>query len=122
MEAPKPASELKKLDYFAGNWKADGDAKAGPGYPGGKFSVVERNEWMKDGAKESGVMTAGGSRPGGARQRSAASPVRLLTDERIPEKQLAFYALKAHSKAKKHGSNSNDPNEPDRFELRQVDS
>jgi hypothetical protein len=47
MEAPKPAPELKKLDYFAGNWKTEGDMKPGPGYPGGKVSGVDHYEWMK---------------------------------------------------------------------------
>src|SRR5207248_7827664 len=27
METPKPAPELKKLDYFAGTWSAEGDIK-----------------------------------------------------------------------------------------------
>lgn len=49
MEAPKSAPELKKLDYFIGNWKSDGDMKPGPGYPGGKFSAMDHDEWMKGG-------------------------------------------------------------------------
>ena len=28
MEMPKPAPELKKLDYFAGNWKLAGRVEA----------------------------------------------------------------------------------------------
>jgi hypothetical protein len=28
MPTPTPAPELKKLDYFAGNWTMDGDFKA----------------------------------------------------------------------------------------------
>src|SRR5262249_49570070 len=46
---PTPAPELKKLDYFSGNWKLEGDAKPGPMGPGGKFSGMEHNEWMKGG-------------------------------------------------------------------------
>jgi hypothetical protein len=49
MEAPKPAPELKKLDYFVGNWKTDGDMKPVAGSPGGKFSAMDRDEWMKGG-------------------------------------------------------------------------
>ena len=44
--APTPGPELKKLDYFAGNWKVEGEAKPGPMGPGGKFSGTDRNEWM----------------------------------------------------------------------------
>src|SRR5215472_12408176 len=29
-ETPKPAPELKKLDYFVGTWTADGELKPGP--------------------------------------------------------------------------------------------
>ena len=43
---PTPAPELKKLDYFVGNWKTTGDIKPGPMGPGGKFSSVDHNEWM----------------------------------------------------------------------------
>lgn len=47
--APTPPPELKKLDYFAGNWKAEGELKAGamgPGSPGGKFTETTHSEWM----------------------------------------------------------------------------
>jgi len=43
---PTPAPELKKLDYFAGNWKSEGEVKPGPFGPGGKFTTKEHNEWM----------------------------------------------------------------------------
>jgi hypothetical protein len=46
---PKPAPELKKLDYFAGNWKLEGDNKPGPMGPAGKWSGSEHNEWMEGG-------------------------------------------------------------------------
>ena len=45
--APTPGPEVKKLDYFAGDWKSEGDMKPGPMGPGGKFSGTEHNEWMK---------------------------------------------------------------------------
>lgn len=47
--APTPGPEVKKLDYFAGNWKIEGDAKPGPMGQGGKFTGTERNEWMPGG-------------------------------------------------------------------------
>ena len=43
---PKPGPEVKKLDYFAGNWKSEGDMKPSQFGPGGKFSATEKNEWM----------------------------------------------------------------------------
>lgn len=49
MEPPKPAPELKKLDYFAGTWIAEGDIKPGPMGPGGKFTGTNHVQWM-DGA------------------------------------------------------------------------
>jgi hypothetical protein len=49
MEEPKPAPELKKLDYFVGTWAAEGDMKSGPMGPGGKFTGTNHVQWM-DGA------------------------------------------------------------------------
>jgi len=49
MEMPKPAPELKKLDYFAGTWTAEGVLKPGPMGPGGKFTGTNHVQWM-DGA------------------------------------------------------------------------
>jgi hypothetical protein len=49
MEKPKPAPELKKLDYFAGTWIAEGSIKPGPMGPGGKFTGTNHVQWM-DGA------------------------------------------------------------------------
>jgi hypothetical protein len=48
-ETPKPAPELKKLDYFAGTWFAEGEVKPGPFGAGGKFTGTNRVAWM-DGA------------------------------------------------------------------------
>ena len=48
-EAPKPAAELKKLDYFVGTWIAEGEIKPGPMGPGGKFTGTNRVEWMDGG-------------------------------------------------------------------------
>jgi len=41
-----PAPELKKLDFLAGNWTAEGTVTM-PGMPGGKFSMTTRAEWME---------------------------------------------------------------------------
>ena len=49
MGAPKPAPELKKLDYFLGTWTSEGDAKPGPMGPGGKFSTSGNGKWMDGG-------------------------------------------------------------------------
>lgn len=49
MPMPKPAPELKQLDYFAGTWKLDGDARPGPMGPGGKMTMEEQNKWMPGG-------------------------------------------------------------------------
>jgi hypothetical protein len=49
MGPPKPAPELKKLDYFLGAWTSDGDAKPGPMGPGGKFTESGHGEWMDGG-------------------------------------------------------------------------
>jgi hypothetical protein len=43
---PTPAPEVKKLDYFTGTWKSEGELKPGPMGPGGKLSGVDHNEWM----------------------------------------------------------------------------
>ena len=46
MPMPKPAPELAKLDYFAGNWISDGDLKPGPMGPGGKMTAEDQVQWM----------------------------------------------------------------------------
>jgi Protein of unknown function (DUF1579) len=48
-EIPKPAPELKKLDYFAGTWIAEGKIKSGPFGEGGNFTGTNHVQWM-DGA------------------------------------------------------------------------
>jgi hypothetical protein len=40
-----PAPELKKLNYFAGTWKATGELKPGPMGPGGKYTTTDHNVW-----------------------------------------------------------------------------
>ena len=46
MPMPKPAPELSKLDYFAGNWISDVDLKPSPMGPGGKMSSEDQVHWM----------------------------------------------------------------------------
>ena len=43
---PPPAPELKKLDYFVGNWTMDGAIKPGPMGPGGKSTGTTKYDWM----------------------------------------------------------------------------
>ena len=44
---PKPNSELKKQDFFVGNWMLTGETKPSPFGPGGqKFQSTERFQWM----------------------------------------------------------------------------
>jgi Protein of unknown function (DUF1579) len=49
MTPPTPAPELKKLDYFAGNWSNEATIAAGPWGSGGKFSDTVTTEWLKGG-------------------------------------------------------------------------
>jgi hypothetical protein len=47
--APKPGSEVKKLDLLAGTWTMDADLKAGPMGPGGKVTETEKCDWQEGG-------------------------------------------------------------------------
>ena len=44
-----PAPELKKLDYFVGNWSTEATVVPGPWGGGGKFTDAVKTEWMKGG-------------------------------------------------------------------------
>jgi Protein of unknown function (DUF1579) len=44
-----PAPELKKLDYFLGNWTIDANIPSGPWGAGGKFTSSGNAEWMQGG-------------------------------------------------------------------------
>jgi hypothetical protein len=44
---PRPAPELKKLDYFVGTWKTDADMQATSDSPGGKVTGTDHIEWME---------------------------------------------------------------------------
>ena len=45
-EKPKPAPELDRLNYFAGNWNTVTDMKASPYGPAGKYTSKDNSEWM----------------------------------------------------------------------------
>jgi len=50
MEAPKPGPEVKKLGYFVGTWKSEGEMKENPfGMPPGKFTSTDKCEWFTGG-------------------------------------------------------------------------
>ncbi len=40
-EPPKPGPEHKKLEYFLGTWKTEGEIKANEFVPAGKFVTTE---------------------------------------------------------------------------------
>jgi len=44
--APKPGPEHKRMAYFAGNWTVEGEMKASPFGPGGKFTGADHNEML----------------------------------------------------------------------------
>jgi hypothetical protein len=48
-DMPKPGPEVKKIEYFAGDWSVDGEIKPGPYGPGGKFQGTSHGEWMDGG-------------------------------------------------------------------------
>jgi Protein of unknown function (DUF1579) len=46
---PKPGPEHQKLAYFAGKWTSEGDMKASPFGPGGKFTFTQNCDWFEGG-------------------------------------------------------------------------
>ncbi|HYA98353.1 MAG TPA: DUF1579 family protein [Methylomirabilota bacterium] len=44
---PKPGPEHEKLAYFAGTWLSEGEAKASPYGPAGRFAFRETCEWFE---------------------------------------------------------------------------
>jgi hypothetical protein len=65
MAPPKPGPEVKKLDYFVGNWTSEGDMKPSPMGPGSKFTASEKSEWMDGGFFVVIHMTYSGAGMGG---------------------------------------------------------
>jgi hypothetical protein len=50
MQAPKPGPEVKKLAYFVGNWKSEGELKENPfGMPPGKYTSRDSCSWFSGG-------------------------------------------------------------------------
>lgn len=45
----KPGPEHKRIAYFAGEWKFEGESKPSPMSPGGKVSGTETCEWFEGG-------------------------------------------------------------------------
>ena len=45
---PKPGPEQQRLHYFVGNWKNEGDMKAGPFGPAGKFTSTDEAKMLGD--------------------------------------------------------------------------
>ena len=45
-QPPKPAPELKRLDYWVGNWTTEFEMKPGPFGPGGKTTGKVHEEWL----------------------------------------------------------------------------
>lgn len=43
---PRPAPELKNLDFLVGTWLLEGELKPGPMGPGGKLTENVRYKWM----------------------------------------------------------------------------
>jgi len=47
-QLPKPTPEQEKLRYFVGDWSSEGDVKAGPMGPGGKYTATDHGEMLGD--------------------------------------------------------------------------
>jgi Protein of unknown function (DUF1579) len=47
--APAPGPEHKKLGFFVGKWNVEGELKAGPMGPGGKYTASDTCEWFEGG-------------------------------------------------------------------------
>lgn len=48
-DAPKPTPEHQKLGYYVGKWKGDGELKANPFMPAGKYTSEDECEWFQGG-------------------------------------------------------------------------
>jgi len=47
MGMPSPAPELKKMDFMAGDWTAEGTMTMGPGTPTSKWTMNTHADWME---------------------------------------------------------------------------
>ena len=64
MEMPKPGPEVKRLAYFVGTWKTDGDIKPNAMMPAGKMTSTDKCEWFPGGFQV--VIHSTGKSPMGA--------------------------------------------------------
>jgi hypothetical protein len=48
-QVPAPGPELKRLGFFVGKWRGEGEMKPSPFGPGGKFTESDDSEWMPGG-------------------------------------------------------------------------
>jgi len=48
-QPPKPGPDHKWMDYFRGRWTGEGEVKASPIGPAGKFTFTEDGEWAPGG-------------------------------------------------------------------------
>ena len=62
-QASKPGPEHARLGYFVGKWTVDGDLKASPMGPGGKFTSTDNCEWFE--GKYSVICRSEGAMPMG---------------------------------------------------------
>src|ERR687894_2577906 len=46
-QPPKPGPEHKRLGFFVGTWKGEGEMKPGPMGPGGKMTSTDTCEWFE---------------------------------------------------------------------------
>lgn len=85
---PTPGPEQKRIAYFAGQWKFEGEAKDSPLGPGGKISATETCEWFAGGfqlvCRSKGTGPKG---PGTGMSVTSYDPTR---------KAYTFYALSSH--------------------------
>lgn len=48
-QMPQPSPEQKRLGYFVGHWQAEGEVKANPFMPAGKFTSTDHCDWFEGG-------------------------------------------------------------------------
>ncbi len=63
-QASKPGPEHARLGYFVGKWSADGEIKASPMGPGGKFTSTDDCAWFE--GRYSVICRSQGAMPMGA--------------------------------------------------------
>ena len=84
-EAPKPSAEHQKLSYYVGEWTAEGELKANPFMPAGKYTSKDDCDWFKGGFAV--VCEAEGKGPMG--ETESISLISYSTEE----KAYTFYGI-----------------------------